>query len=55
VGAGFHQHAILDDEDAIGAPNGSQAMGDHKGAAILHQSVEGELHQALALRIARSV
>ena len=52
--AGFHELALADDQDAVGPPDGGQPMGDHERGAVLHQAVQGQLHEAFALGIERT-
>src|SRR5581483_1305944 len=43
--------SVLDHENTVGAANGGQAVGNDKRRAILHEHIEGLLHQTLAFRI----
>ena len=43
--------ALIEDDNPISSANSRQTVGNHKGRAILHQLVQGRLHQLFALRI----
>src|SRR5271166_3522117 len=47
----FDNLSLLDHQNLIGAPNGRQAVGDHKGSAALHQVGEALLDHLLGLGI----
>mmetsp|Transcript_25241 Transcript_25241/g.74098 ORF Transcript_25241/g.74098 Transcript_25241/m.74098 type:complete len:414 (+) Transcript_25241:22-1263(+) len=45
-------HAPLREQhDGVGVHHGAQAVGDDDGGAVLHEALQGRLHQRLALRV----
>src|ERR1700674_95843 len=51
VSAAFDNLSLLDHQNLIGAPNGRQAVRDHKGRAALHQVGEPLLNHLLGFGI----
>ncbi len=47
----LHNLPIVDDHDAVGVGDGTQAMGNHKGGAPLEQARQSKLDDALGLRV----
>jgi hypothetical protein len=43
--------SVRHDDDAIGVAHGGEAVRDDQGGPVLHQALEGFLHQALRLGV----
>ena len=54
VRAGLDDLAGLEDDDAVGALHGRQAVGDDERRAVAHRRLERRLHHALALGVERA-
>lgn len=51
VGAALYDAAFVEHADKVGVFNGGEAVGYYLGGTAVHQSVEGLLHEFLALGI----
>ena len=51
MGAYFDEVAVFQDEDAVGADDAGESVGDDKSSPALHEAVEGFLDEGLVLGV----
>lgn len=54
MGALFCDATVVDDDDAVGAPNGGETMGDNDRGAAYHQVFEGFDDETFGSRVERA-
>ena len=54
MGAGFGDHAVVEDDDLVGMGDGVQPVGDDQDGPVLGQPIERLLHKVFRFRVGES-